>query len=235
MVNFGGTHLLKQHVKEKLLNKKNVWNLALVHLPQSPRKMLLSTIAIVCTVLLCDQSICATKTLWKDDRCPCYWGFCFFNNWFFSSICCCIKTFHSTCGAQWSPDFNLLVSQYNENLACKTPLKPTRRKCHVYIISKHFWGSEGLKKRDFNLTCICFSLSSPPPIHWPAIPTYCFHSQKSLQPRLVGASDHCSVGEVREWTGVKTMLTYFVFREKVVLVEQSGDILLVLLNLWRKK
>lgn len=94
-IHFGSTHLLKQHVKKKLFNKKKkVWNTALVHLPQSPGKMLLSKITIVHIVLLCDQSIHATKTLWKDDRCPQYWGFHFFNNWNFlpSAICCFIKT-----------------------------------------------------------------------------------------------------------------------------------------------
>lgn len=91
----------------------------------------------------------------------------------------------------------------------------------------------GIKKRDFNLS-VCFPLPSLPPIRQPTMPMYCFHSQKLLPPRLIEVSDHCSVGEVRERTGMKTALTYFVFREKVVLAEQPRGMLLVLFHLWRK-
>lgn len=44
-----------------------------MHLPQSPGKVLLSKFTVVHIVLLCDQSICVTKTLWKDARCSWYW------------------------------------------------------------------------------------------------------------------------------------------------------------------
>lgn len=55
--------------------------------------MLLSKITIVHILLLCDQSIPATKTLWKDDRCPRYWGFHCFSNWNFPpSAISCFKT-----------------------------------------------------------------------------------------------------------------------------------------------
>lgn len=133
---FGGT-CVKTAYERKIIQFKKIWSTALVHLPQSPGKVLLSKFTVVHVVLLCDQSICATKTLWKDARCPWYWGFHFFENWnFLPSVYW--DCFHSTCGVGWNPDFNLLVSRYNENLACKTPLKHMRSKCHVCMIFKHF-------------------------------------------------------------------------------------------------
>lgn len=122
-----------------------MWNTALVQLLQSALKMLLSKNTIVQIVLLSDQSTCATKTLWKGDKYLRYWEYSLITG-NFCHLLFYSYHFHSTCRAQWSPDFNLLVSHYNESLACKRILK-----------------------RDFTIltnTCM-FLLTLFQPLHWP--------------------------------------------------------------------
>lgn len=79
-------------------------------------------------------------------------------------------------------------------------------------------------KWDFNLSLNVFACPLP---HQPSGLQYqCFHCHTGLPPGLVR--------EVRKWNRVKTTLTYFVFRKKVVSVEHSGETLLVLFSLGRK-
>lgn len=129
--------MLKQHMKEKLFNKKKIWNTALVHLPQSPGKVLLSKFTVVHIVLLCDQSICVTKHYEKMLAVHGIEGFTSLRTDIFYHLC--IKTAFIP-PVEWdeTQTSNLPISWYNENLACKTPLKPMRRKCHVCMIFKHF-------------------------------------------------------------------------------------------------
>lgn len=76
------THV-KMADEGKIIQFLKIWNTALVHLPQSAGKVLWSKFRAVHIVLLCDQSICVIKTLWKSARYPWYWGFHFFENWNF--------------------------------------------------------------------------------------------------------------------------------------------------------